>query len=116
LRLGQLGTGTQRWPRWHTLEAIHKSCNIMALWTMLAECVFRLDCFFGLADATSCGPGTAWCVTQPHSYLSATTGSTRVARRAGTKHASNVTVSNNNVTQRNVTGSAAFTPNSKSFA
>jgi hypothetical protein len=40
---------------------------------------------------------------QPHSYLSATSGSTFMARRAGTRHASKATNSNNAETLMNVT-------------
>ncbi len=43
---------------------------------------------------------------------SATNGSTRVALRAGTKHAANATAANNPEIAANVIGSVAFTSNS----
>src|SRR5678815_2606644 len=47
-----------------------------------------------------------------HSYLSATSGSTFVARSAGTKHAIKATANNNPATTANVIGSLALTWNS----
>src|ERR1700730_1258824 len=48
-----------------------------------------------------------------HSYLSATNGSTFVARRAGMKHASNATTINTKVTATNVGLSVGSVPKSK---
>jgi len=44
-----------------------------------------------------------------HSYLSATSGSTLVARRAGSQHATMLTASRRTETARRVTGSPSFT-------
>src|SRR6185312_12538128 len=45
-----------------------------------------------------------------YSYLSATSGSTRVARRAGSQHATKLTSSRMNATATRVAGSPACTP------
>jgi hypothetical protein len=45
-----------------------------------------------------------------HSYLNATTGSIRVARLAGIKHAASATVSSTSDTPMNVHGSVALKP------
>src|ERR1700682_1170836 len=48
-----------------------------------------------------------------YSHLSATDGSTRVARRAGTYVASAVTTSSRNATEAKVSGSSGLTPKSR---
>lgn len=54
------------------------------------------------------------CFVKPaYSYRRATTGSTRVARRAGIQQAASATPINASVTATNVAGSEAFTPKSK---
>src|SRR5438093_13507183 len=50
-----------------------------------------------------------------YSYLSATTGSTLVARRAGMQHAKSATAVSNSVIRMKVSGSVALTPNSRLF-
>src|SRR5215468_8700039 len=47
---------------------------------------------------------------RPYSYRNATIGSTRVARRAGTEHASRATVPRRTLTAANVNGSLELTP------
>ena len=52
-------------------------------------------------------------IHQAYSCLSATIGSIRVARRAGSQHATNATATSSAATPANVIGSVAFTPNSR---
>src|SRR5947209_7951715 len=48
-----------------------------------------------------------------YSYLMASIGSTRVARRAGTNEANSATAGKNTATARKVSGSTVLTPNNK---
>ena len=54
-------------------------------------------------------------INNPYSYLSATIGSTFVARLAGTQHASKATNASSNAIPTNVHGFVALTPKSRFF-
>ena len=57
--------------------------------------------------------GTAIPLVGLHSYLSATTGPTFIARRAGRRQARKATTANNNGAAIKVAGSLAVTPNNR---